>query len=265
MLALEALHTHPDSDEVIIEHEVLGSLNLAVSGFVNLCNGCNLNAGSRGESGGAGASGSPGGVGQGAGGGGAGLSWGKPGYGGGYGGLGGVPNILSSGSAAGQIYGADATQPFELGSGGGGGSGNGCSETAGGLGGGRIKLAVQGPLYLAGSVAADGGQAQSCSDDGDPGIGGSGSGGSVWLSASVITGDATITASGASGISRNGAHGGAGGGGRIALSGDMSSANLDCDVSGGESSGGFPAAVGGNGTLYINGSDTAGMTNPCGA
>ncbi|NOS70465.1 MAG: carboxypeptidase regulatory-like domain-containing protein, partial [Verrucomicrobia bacterium] len=123
------------------------------------------------------------------------------GSGGGYGGLGGAS---SSGAVGGTNYGA-ASQPVDRGSGGGTGLG---SSPLGGDGGGAIKLIVGGTLSLDDArLGANG--SEGLQDDS-----GGGSGGSVWITASAITGSGIINADGGAGELFNG---GGGGGGRIAI------------------------------------------------
>jgi len=118
------------------------------------------------------------------------------GAGGGYGGDGAdAPPFLGGNS-----YG-DASQPVELGSGGGQ-----FTSLVGGIGGGHIRLTVDGTLTLNGLIAADGGQGASAS--------GSGSGGSIYITAGGLVGAGRINAGGANG---GGNAWGAGGGGRIAV------------------------------------------------
>jgi uncharacterized repeat protein (TIGR01451 family) len=127
------------------------------------------------------------------------------GQGGGYGGDGGDSANLSSGGAA---YGS-VTQPVDLGSGGGA---DGNNATAGGAGGGAIKLTAP-TVTIAGTVSTNGGNAEGTAGQ----DGGGGSGGSIWVVAtSSFTGTGTITANGGNAPTGTG-NGGGGGGGRIAL------------------------------------------------
>ncbi|MFH1183181.1 MAG: fibronectin type III domain-containing protein [Candidatus Moraniibacteriota bacterium] len=123
------------------------------------------------------------------------------GAGGGYGGHG-ENNDYTGGSS----YGANITQPTELGSGGGSGRYNGYVD--GGAGGGAVKIVATGTVTVTGSVTANG----------TNGVevylfsSGGGSGGSIWIQAATLAGSGSITANG--GISL---YGGTGGGGRIVL------------------------------------------------
>jgi hypothetical protein len=118
----------------------------------------------------------------------------------GYGGPGGSQND----ALPGQPYGS-ATRPTDLGSGGGGVGGR---PEPGGSGGGAIRLIVAQTLALDGMISANG----------DPGGGysGAGSGGSLYVTAGILTGAGKFTANGGSraGMANSG---GAGGGGRIAV------------------------------------------------
>ncbi len=112
--------------------------------------------------------------------------------GGGYGGFGGGPG-------GGKAYGRAGEGAGLPGSGGAG-------SILGGAGGGVVSLSVDGTLELDGRVAADGDSPSA------PGRG-AGSGGSVTIKASNITGTGWISANGGAGL----ASGGGGGGGRIAI------------------------------------------------
>ena len=158
-----------------------------------------------------------------------GTSTGGSGGGGGHGGYGGN----SSSNAAGGIVYDSLTSPTGLGSGGGG------QLSSGGAGGGALHLTVSGTLAVDGVFSADGlpanGQAA-----------GGGSGGSLWVSATKLTGAGLISANGGSGDLPAG---GGGGGGRIAIS----VANINSNLFTGSMSarGGAGANVGGAGTICI--------------
>jgi hypothetical protein len=125
------------------------------------------------------------------------------GGGAGHGGGGGSGGNSSYGGAGGDSYGS-VSSPLTIGSGGGNGNyGNG------GSGGGAIKLIVNGGVSIEGEILADGG-------DGGPGndSGGGGAGGSIWMSATEITGIGYMSAGGGDGATA-GDDGGGGGGGRI--------------------------------------------------
>jgi hypothetical protein len=119
--------------------------------------------------------------------------------GGAYGGRGGV----GDGAYPGDIYGA-ANAPDRIGSGGGG---TGGTPGYGGNGGGAILLAVDGTLTVNGTLSANGDKSNSRS--------GGGSGGSVWLAATTLTGSGAILADG--GVVYSTTTGGGGGGGRLAF------------------------------------------------
>ncbi len=138
-----------------------------------------------------------------------------------HGGNGGVGTQGGPGATYGSIQ-----QPNRLGSGGG---------SFGGLGGGRIRLAVTGNAQVNGVISADGA----------PGFGGGGSGGSIFLACAQLSGAGRISADG--GGSGSGNRGG-GGGGRIAVtvSGDAFSGVVR--AFGGPSD--VPARRGGPGTVY---------------
>ena len=122
------------------------------------------------------------------------------GAGGGHGGAGGNSQ---SGGLGGTNY-DSITQPVLRGSGGGAGANayiSGCE------GGGAIRMTVGGTLLLSGDLSASG--APGIQDDS-----GGGAGGSVWISAGVLTGGGNILAKGGDGDLFGG---GGGGGGRIAI------------------------------------------------
>lgn len=125
---------------------------------------------------------------------------GDGGGGGSHGGSGGQgAGGASGGSACGWI-----PAPSLWGSGGGAGY-----HSTPGVGGGSIRLIVGGTLLVDGSLMANG------TDSTRPALGsyaGGGSGGSLWLTASTLTGAGIISADGGAGT-----HGGGGGGGRIAI------------------------------------------------
>ena len=131
---------------------------------------------------------------------GAGTSSGNPlsGSGGGHGGNGGKSAALNTNGAS---Y-DSIQQPTMLGSGGGAGYAG-----VGGTGGGRITLVVRGTMRVDGSVTANGG-------NGVNERSGGGSGGSIWLSVTNLTGTGVLSANGGAGEP---AQGGGGGGGRISL------------------------------------------------
>jgi hypothetical protein len=129
---------------------------------------------------------------------GAGMRGGSSGTGAGHGGLGGRS---ATGYAGGSHYGS-VLQPTGLGSQGGGGDGG-----DGAAGGGAIRLQVGGTLDVQGRLSANGLSAV-------PNNAGGGSGGSLWITATTLTGAGPIQANGGHG---EWVDGGGGAGGRIAL------------------------------------------------
>jgi hypothetical protein len=123
------------------------------------------------------------------------------GAGGSYGGTGGSGNEAYGVILGGVTYGPMAA-PNEFGS-----AGGRDNISLGGAGGGAVRLSVGGVLTMNGSIRANG---ESFTGNES----GAGSGGSVWISASTITGIGVVTVNGGGG---NGAYSGGGGGGRIAV------------------------------------------------
>ncbi len=161
---------------------------------------------------------------------GAGKVFSGQGGGGGYGGVGGA---AASGAAGGTNYGS-LTQPVHRGSG--GGVGSGTIPGGGGEGGGAIRLIVGGTLTLDdGRLSANG--SAGLQDDS-----GGGAGGSIWVTASAITGSGSITADGGAGELFNG---GGGGGGRIAIYSLANAFTGSVSVAGGAG-----ASPGGTGTVF---------------
>jgi hypothetical protein len=161
---------------------------------------------------------------------GSGGMWGQPGSGAGHGGVGGAswnwPGGLTNGSA---------TEPVDFGSGGGGNNERGPNR-----GGGAIQLTVTGTLTLNGRVSANADAATASYDGG-------GSGGSVWLTASRLTGFGSITAHGQ--IAGYGGSG-SGGGGRIAIYTGVNEFAGAVAANGGIISGG--GRPGADGSLYYS-------------
>lgn len=83
--------------------------------------------------------------------------------------------------------------------------------TAGGKGGGVVRISVQDYFIFNGSIMASG-----TTGVGRNGATG-GSGGSIWITAGTISGNGTISSNGGAGTYRAGYYGGSGSGGRIAL------------------------------------------------
>ena len=151
------------------------------------------------------------------------------GHGGSYGGRGGYSSSYAPGDS-GPTYGS-VTAPVNIGSGGGYNGGGGICN-----GGGVIKLTVGGTTALDGELSADGVGIAGSSQGG-------GSGGSVWLTTSSLTGSGTITADGGP----EPIYGG-GGGGRISvvLTGADSFGSVAMQTYGGSGGQGDGAA----GTIY---------------
>ncbi len=159
----------------------------------------------------------------------------------------------SSGAPGGDCYGS-LFQPAEFGSG--GGNDTQGNTSAGGRGGGAIRLAVGGTLTVNGTVSANGQDFPMWQAAG-------GSGGSVWITCATLAGSGGITAKGGRG---NAAYAGGGGGGRVAIYYDAGSFAGTFDLSGGTGwtgSGGagtyFIRKTGERGTVYI---DNAGKNTP---
>ena len=155
------------------------------------------------------------------------------GGGGAYGGDGGN----GYGAGGGSVYGS-VTEPMEPGSG--GGRDNVYSKD-GGAGGGAVRLTVGGTLTLDGTLTANGSNGNAY----DPhGGGGGGSGGSIYLTAGMLTGSGGISANGGMGSVK----GGGGGGGRIAIYYEGISGfaveNIHVD-------GGYGYEYGEDGTIYL--------------
>jgi hypothetical protein len=127
-----------------------------------------------------------------------------------------------------------ATSTLYLGSGGGGPAFNG---TRGGYGGGLVRVVASGALTINGGVLAKG----------EAGVGGNtggGSGGSIYLSASILAGSGQIDATGGGGTG----FGGYGGGGRVAVYYDSTTFS---DLSGIVARAGSGVDATGNGTVFI--------------
>ncbi|MCL5775207.1 MAG: hypothetical protein M1333_03280, partial [Patescibacteria group bacterium] len=157
--------------------------------------------------------------------------------GGSYGGLGGPYGSCCAPAdytAATVTYGS-ITQPTDLGSGGG--------SSGSGDGGGAVQLAVTGTTTVTGSITANGADSGCCT--------GAGSGGSIYLTTSVLAGGGNITANGGYGSwsGGSGSTGGSGGGGRIAIyyTSDTSTTTVQNH---GNYVSFFGRSVGGAGTIY---------------
>jgi len=211
--------TIPDGANVLVSYDVLlgvlpAGFNLSVTGNVEVAVGGAINADGKGYGGGAGP--------------GAGNAAGSPadGSGAGYGGIGGMS---SSNAMGGTTYGS-FTQPTDLGSGG------GTSYAGiGGAGGGAVQISAGGTFIVNGTISADGA-------NGTNSRSGGGSGGSVWITAQLVSGSGAISAQGGVGEPT---HGGGGGGGRIAIQSDVNSFAGSLAAYGGAG-----AMTGGAGTVY---------------
>jgi hypothetical protein len=187
----------------------LGFVAWHITGDFSVESGCDIYAASRGfgpESGPG--AGEPG------------LNWGG---GGGHGGDGGDGRGDDPFALGGLAYGSDVF-PVTLGS---GGAHDPNTGVGGGAGGGALWIRVDGELSLRGNINAGGA-------GGNADQAGGGAGGSILIEASIVSGIATITAPGGSGISV----GGGGGGGRIAIYTCDLDPRLQILTEGGGSSGG---------------------------
>jgi hypothetical protein len=124
------------------------------------------------------------------------------------------------------------TSPTSPGSGG----GNYSPYSAGGSGGGAIRLTVTGTLQMDGTISANGGNGSGTG-------GGGGSGGSIWLTVGNLSGAGAIMANGGSGVD---SIGGGGGGGIIYIS-----CNNNFFAGNASAYGGGGANWGGAGTVLI--------------
>ncbi len=199
------------------------ALVMTVAGNFTLSSGGQINADGRGYQGGAAYPAS--GVGYGPGGG------GPHGYVDGAGaGHGGAGAGGDNGSVGGVTY-DSPVDPSDLGSGGGSGAG-----APGGAGGGEAQIQVGGTFALNGLISANG--ATGFNNNGLQG--GSGSGGTINISAGAVTGSGTVRANGGAGA-------GGGGGGCIFVSYGGPNAPLALQAAGGSGN-----AVGANGTIFGN-------------
>ena len=156
--------------------------------------------------------------------------------GGAYGGMGG--NSSGNGMGATNLYGS-VVAPMALGSGGGVDIYSGYSGSIGGSGGGALALlAGSGTVTVNGTISANGSAPSPINRQG-----GGGSGGSIYIVCSQLTGGGLISADGGAGGNRaDWESGGGGGGGRIKLDYSASSFTGTVSVAGG--SGGTGASVG---------------------
>ncbi len=204
--------THPANDT-----DQTYTLDLTVTGNMEIEEGSSIDVSSRGYTGGEGtgqgenASNYPGGA--------------------GHGGNGGSSNYADGGGSYGSL-----AEPVTIGSGGGN-----RDNYNGGSGGGALKLTVNGVFILNGDILADGGNGEYYA--------GGGAGGSVYLTAGTVTGSGSVTAHGGNGYS-NVAGGGAGG--RIAVYYGALDPNITMSAYGGS---GYE--YGGIGTIYLKSSDSS--------
>lgn len=182
------------------------------------------------------------------------CSWsGSGGAGGGFGSSGGHHRHFSNDAVAfgGSAYGSQLLLPLVGGSGGGGGSGGSQFHGSGGAGGGgAILIAASGTVQVTGAVRADGGRAGGANGGNTVGAtGGGGSGGAIRIIATQISGNGTLSATGAAyrqhGSNGSYCAGGAGGQGRIRLEAETFSrtANTTPNYSFGEPSTVFIAGL----------------------
>jgi len=154
------------------------------------------------------------------------LSVGGGGGNGGNGGAG-ATNLAYGGAANGSV-----SEPTTMG----GGGGIGTGSALGGVGGGALRLNVNGTLEVEGVISAKGLGAVQAG-------GGGGAGGSLWLMVGELVGSGLLSANGGYG---DAPLGGGGGGGRIAIS---SSTNVFTGSF--SATGGAGANAGGAGTIYL--------------
>jgi hypothetical protein len=204
---------------------VVAGLNLSVTGNVEVAAGGSINVNEKGYGGGVGL-----GAGHSAG---AGSQ--QDGSGAGYGGCGGMS---SSNAMGGTAYGS-SLQPTNLGSGGG-------SSYAGlgGAGGGAVQITAGGTFIINGTISANGA-------NGTNSRSGGGSGGSIWITAHLVSGSGVISAQGGAGEPTRG---GGAGGGRIAIQCDGSTFAGSMAAQGGAG-----AKTGGAGTIYTKATGQNGL------
>jgi len=169
----------------------------------------------------------------------------EAGGGGGYGGRGGD----TEGQVGGETYG-DLYQPLDLGS----GAGGGLAVTRrfyGGSGGGAIRIVATESVQIDGEISADGDSGPGQNKYGIMCGGGGGSGGSIWITAPVVSGSGLLSAVGGAAD-----YGGGGGGGRIAVEAEQVSLDLTYAYQGGAGyyNDGQP------GTLYLGDLDASTST-----
>lgn len=160
-----------------------------------------------------------------------------PTAGAGYGGTGSSTDTTNSVGVGGAAYGS-FTQPTDFGSGGGNSDGQ---IGYGGKGGGLVRLSITNTVTVNGTISANGGNGDVSSAH----IAGSGSGGSVYITAATLVGNGSIKANGGAPASTSG---GAGGGGRIALYYTTDSSTITVNAFGGSFA--TPNISAGAGTIY---------------
>ena len=161
------------------------------------------------------------------------------GGGAGHGGTGGKSQVTSR--RAGFAYG-DLFEPDKMGSSGGAGN----SATSAGSGGGLMKMNVTGTLFIDGVLSANGVKGTS------KGSGG-GSGGSVWITTSIIKGYGEIMANGGDGSDNVDEPGSGGAGGRVAVyfSVNQTRSYFRYQAYGGKTGHPTTAENGGAGTIFL--------------
>jgi hypothetical protein len=157
--------------------------------------------------------------------------WGCRYGGGGYGGIGNSFDYIVGG-----IQYGSPQNPLDLGSGGGGWAGYV------GLGGGAIRLSIADTLTIQGEITSNG-------NPGRENSGGSGSGGSIYITTHNLAGSGSILANGGDGYRNGGVTSGSGGGGRIAVHYQSSAFSGSAQAIGGKSFYEVPKA--GNGTVVF--------------
>ena len=160
------------------------------------------------------------------------------GGGGGHGGRGGSGrgSFAGPGGVGGATYGS-VTHPVDFGSSGGTGDAN---RALGAVGGGVIRLVVDGTLTNHGVVSANGSSTTRAE-------GGGGAGGSIWITTNSMVGTGVFSANGGHAVSVAEQVGGGGGGGRIAVYSQTNSFLGAIAAYGGTGS-----EIGGAGTVYLD-------------
>ena len=173
----------------------------------------------------------------------------------GFGGAGGAGRSVNGLGGAGGIAYGSVTEPVDMGSGGGNASD---WAVTGGTGGGVLRLVVGGTLTIDGEIRANG------YAGGAPNYrSGGGSGGGIWITCGTLAGTGLITAHGGAGAGSG--QGGGGGGGRIAVhcvTADLPAGNLRAYGGAGYTRGGagtvYLKTGTGRGTVYVDNGGSAG-------